>query len=306
MHVDAKAYKTGIVCTVAAYCLWGILPLYWKLLNHVPAMEILAHRILWSFVFTGFIAAASMGLQPLRVILTNRRKLIPLLLSGILISGNWYAYIWAVNSNHVLEASMGYYINPLMVVLLSVFVLKEKLTFWKWTATALAAAGVVVITLQYGQVPWIALILASTFAIYGLAKKMLAVPSLLGLVVETSVVTPIALLYIARLQMDGTGSFAINWSTSLLLAGAGIITATPLVLFAIGTQRIRFSTVGFFQYIAPTITLILGVFVFRETFSLAHFFSFGLIWAGLVVFTLDNMHFLPPPPGAKHPLKVHS
>ena len=275
----------GLALTALAYTLWGVLPLFWKLLQSVPSLEVLAHRILWSFAFT--LVLLGLGgrerLASLRRL--SRRQVLPVIVSGVLISFNWYAFIWAVNSNHVIEASMGYYISPLVVVLLSVFVLKETLTKEKWLGMACAAAGVLTITVQYGQIPWVALVLAGSFSSYSLAKKMVQVEPLTGLFLEAAVTTPIALLYIGRLAASGQGAFGgSSFAITLYLMAAGAITALPLLFFAQGARRVRLSTVGFFQYIAPSLQLLLGIFVFGEYFSPTHLLSFGLIWIGVSIF----------------------
>lgn len=281
---------SGVWYGVLAYTAWGILPLYWKLLAVVPAMEILAHRIIWSFIFVGTILLATGGWATLQTVVANKKNLCYLFLCGFLISLNWFTYIWAVNSGHVIEASMGYYINPLVVVLLGVVILKESLTRWQSVAILLAGTGVVIMTLQYGRVPWIALILAGTFATYGLSKKLIQVDSISGLALETMIVMPVALFYIVTRQTQGLGALGrVPLQTSLILCGSGIVTATPLLWFAKGAQRIKLTMIGFLQYIAPTISLLLGIFVFKEYFSLIHFISFSFIWAGLLIFLVSNL-----------------
>ncbi len=292
---------SGIWYGVLAYTAWGILPLYWKLLNVVPAIEILAHRILWSFVFVFLIVLFSGKWQNLLATLSDRRSLFYTFLCGFLISLNWFTYIWAVNSNHVIEASMGYYINPLVMVFLSMTVLREKLGLWRLVAIALAATGVLIMTARYGRVPWVALFLAFSFAMYALSKKLLKVDAVTGLALETFIVTPIALIFIAGWQLNGNGAVgAVSLPVFLLLMGSGVVTAVPLLWFAAGTRRIRFYMMGFLQYIAPSISLFLGIFIFKEHFSLSHMVSFGFIWAGLIVFTLANLGLLREP--EKQPL----
>lgn len=283
----------GVIYGILAYTAWGILPLYWKLLNIVPALEILAHRIIWSFVFVGVLLIASGGWQTLLTVVKNKKNLFFLFVCGFLISLNWFTYIWAVNSNHVIEASMGYYINPLVVVLLGVVVLKEKLTRWQGLAIFLASVGVLILTVQYGQVPWVALILASTFALYGLSKKLIKVDYISGLALETIIVMPIALVYIITQQTQGIGSVGrVPFQTTFILFGSGIVTAIPLLWFAKGAQKVKLTIMGFLQYIAPTISLLLGIFVFKEYFSAIHFISFSFIWAGLAIFIMTNLSAL--------------
>ncbi|MBS4021449.1 MAG: EamA family transporter RarD [Dethiobacter sp.] len=283
----------GILYGICAYTAWGILPLYWKLLDIIPALEILAHRILWSFIFISSMLLITGGWPRMITALTNKKNLLFIFLSGFLISLNWFTYIFAVNSNHVIEASMGYYISPLVVVLLGVTIFKEKLTSWQCIAITLAAIGVLIITVQYGKIPWISLALAFSFALYGLTKKLIMVDSITTLALETLIVMPIALIYIISKEARGIGALGtVPLLTIIILMGSGIVTASPLVWFARGIQSIRLSMMGFLQYIAPSISLFLGIFVFKEHFSLSHFISFSFIWAGLIIFTLSNFGVL--------------
>ena len=290
MNMKQRSPMSGVWFGILAYTAWGVLPLYWKLLNLVPALEILSHRILWSFILIWLIILVTGGWQFVGNAFADKKNILLIFLSGILISINWFTYIWAVNSNHVIEASMGYYINPLVVVLLSVVVIKERLNRWQGIAIILAATGVMIMTVQYGRIPWVSLVLASSFALYGLLKKLVKVDSMTGLALETSIIMPIALAYIISKEVQGVGALGVNpIATSLLLVGSGIVTAVPLLWFGMGTQKIKLSMMGFLQYIAPTISLILGVFVFKEHFPPAHLISFGFIWAGLLVFAVSNI-----------------
>ncbi|MDK2823984.1 MAG: chloramphenicol-sensitive protein RarD [Clostridia bacterium] len=283
----------GIIYGILAYSAWGILPLYWKLLSAIPAHEILAHRIFWSFIFVGGLMFFSGSWQPIRDVFKSRSNIILIFLCAVIISVNWGIYIWAVNSKQVVEASMGYYINPLVVFLFSVTILKEQLNTWQIISIILAAIGVIIITVQYGKVPWIALGLALTFALYGLLKKILKVDSLVGLAIETTIIAPVALAYILYRQSQGTGAVGVvSLVTTLILFASGIATATPLLWFAKAAQRIKFSTIGFLQYIAPTITLFLGVVIFKEQFTTIHLLSFSFIWAALIIYSLSNVGFL--------------
>lgn len=294
--LDKDQNKAGILYGAAAYSVWGFLPLYWKLLIDVPAIEILAHRILWSLVCVAlyvFIAGRS---KILAALFSDRKKLLAMFLCGFVISLNWFTYVYAVNSDQVIEASMGYFINPLVVVLLGVTVFREKLSRWQFAALLLAATGVLIITIQYGRVPWIALFLAGTFAVYGLTKKIARVDPVNGLVLETLIVMPIALVYLVMLETANIGAFGmVPLSLKIILAGTGIITATPLLLYARGIEKTTFSMMGFLQYIAPSINLLLGIFVFREHFSAVHLVSFCFIWAALAIFTLANTGILKEP-----------
>ncbi len=287
-----KIHIRGIAYTVAAFTAWGILPLYWKALKQVPAGEILAHRIFWSFIF----AAAALFIYGRRnefiSMLSIRSNRVYALLCAGLISANWFTYIWAVNAGHVVEASLGYYINPLFSVFLGVVVLKEKLNFWQVCSILLAAAGVAVITATYGRIPWIALILTLTFGIYGLVKKLAGIESLMGLTLETVVIAPAALGYIVFKQAAGTGNLGYSLSLAALLVFSGIVTGLPLLWFAKGAQIVPLSTVGLTQYLAPTITLFLGVFIFREPFTSVEAISFGLIWVALLIYSLSGMRWM--------------
>jgi chloramphenicol-sensitive protein RarD len=284
--------NAGIWYAIIAYASWGILPLYWKLLENVPAGEILAHRIFWSFIFMVFILLFSKRWKQFKQILTNRSKFAALALCSILITGNWFIYIWAVNNGHVVESSLGYYINPLLSISLAMLILKERLNFWQYTSVLLAAFGVILIAVRFGKVPWISLSLALTFALYGLAKKLAKVDSITGLALETALITPLAFLYLAFKQVHGTASLGASFSTTLLLAGSGVVTALPLIWFAQATNRVSLSTIGFTQYLSPTITLFLGLFVFHEPFSKPEFISFGFIWFSLIIYSFSNSSFL--------------
>ncbi|HDX9579991.1 TPA: EamA family transporter RarD [Bacillus pseudomycoides] len=292
-----EAQKKGIIYATSAYVMWGILPLYWKLIDDVPAEEILAHRIVWAFVFMLFVLFICKRFGKFTnefVQLFKRPKLfMSLTIASILISGNWFVYIWAVNHNHVIEASLGYYINPLVSILLGTLVLKEKLNFWQYIAVGLAAFGVAILTVHYGSIPWIAISLACTFGLYGLSKKLLDYDSMIGLTMETMIVTPIALVYLGVLGDKGISSFGtVSITSTLLLAGAGIVTALPLLYFAKGTKLIPLSMIGFLQYIAPTISLVLGIFVFHEHFTTAHMIAFFFIWIALFVFSIAKTKFM--------------
>ncbi|MCR4435679.1 MAG: EamA family transporter RarD [Clostridiales bacterium] len=281
---------TGVIYGVSAYTLWGLLPLYWKLLTPVPADQILAHRIVWSFVFVAALLLFSGGLSHLLGIVKDKKKLLFISFCSVLITVNWFTYIWAVNSSHIVETSLGYYINPLMAVFLGMTVLKERLGIFQYIAFALAAAGVIILAVQYGKIPWISLVLATTFALYGLFKKLVAAESAAGLALETAVVTPLAVAYLAFKQVTGTAALgSVPPVTAVLLLCTGVATAVPLLWFAKGTKRTELSTMGFLQYISPTISLIIGVLIYKEQFTRTHLISFGFIWAALVVFSFSQV-----------------
>lgn len=280
--------KIGIIYTASAYLLWGFLPIYWKLIQEVPAGEILAHRIIWSFLFmVAVILVMRKGkafIKECKLIIHDKRKLIGITLASVMISINWLTYIWAVNSDHVIQASLGYYINPLVSILLGIIVLNETLTRRQLLSFILAGIGVTYLTISYGVFPWVALLLAFSFGFYGLLKKMVDIGAMFGLAIETMIVTPLALFYVPIFTENTFVKGDILSNTNLLLIGAGIVTAIPLLLFASGAKKIPLSMVGFLQYIAPTIMLVLGIFVYHETFSTSHLVSFMLIWIALIIY----------------------
>lgn len=291
-----KQDQAGILYTAFSYLLWGILPIYWKWVNHVSADEILANRIFWSFWFMLLFLFVSKRWKEftnyLKTSLTKKKQLFALLVASLLISTNWFIYIWAVNTNQMVEASLGYYINPLVSVLLGVFILKESLSKAQIISFGLAAIGVLILTLSYGEFPWIAIGLAFSFGLYGLAKKLIQVESSIGLTLETMTIAPLALIYLGYMYQEGTLSlFHVSVGTDLLLMGAGAATAIPLLFFSKGAQQIPLYMVGFLQYIAPTITLILGIFMYHEEFSVTHLVSFMFIWLALTVFTASRLQY---------------
>ncbi|WNB90189.1 EamA family transporter RarD [Bacillus sp. NEB1478] len=283
----------GIWYAAISYLIWGFLPLYWKPLNMVGSGEILAHRIFWSFVLmvaVMFLLKRTKGLKRDFILLfSSKKQFLSVFIASLLISGNWLLYIWAVNANHVVEASLGYYINPLVNVVLGMLVLNERLNSWQLTSFVIAACGVFLLTWQYGKFPWVAVSLALSFGLYGLAKKLGSFDSLTGLTFETMFVVPLAFIYLAIIEWSGTGSFIMGGlNTTILLWGAGLVTAVPLICFAQGVKRITMTMTGFLQYIAPTIMLLLGVFLYHETFSVIHLISFTLIWVALLIFTISK------------------
>ncbi|OEH85299.1 hypothetical protein BHU72_04180 [Desulfuribacillus stibiiarsenatis] len=288
-----KEQRLGVMYAVLAYVLWGVLPLYWKMLDYIPTGEILAHRVFWSCVFMFGVIAVFKLWNPLKEVVVVRRKRISIFFCAIFISINWFTYIGAVNSDQLVEASFGYFITPIFSVLLAVVVLKERLNFWQGVALGLVCIGVLVMIFQYGRMPWMALVLASSFAMYGLIKKKANIDSIVGLTIETAYVTPIAILYLLVLQVTGKQSFhmAID-STNLLLIGAGAATALPLIYFAQAAKRASLATLGFTQYLAPSISLGIGVLLFKEPFTLIHGISFGFIWCALFFYSFAKAEWM--------------
>ncbi len=281
----------GSLGAVSAFLLWGLLPLYWKPLQHIPAYEILCHRIVWSMVVT-VAALVLMGrLKEVLTALRNGRTLRMLLLSASLITANWFLYIWAVTHNFVLETSLGYYITPLVNALLGTLFLRERLDRFQIVAVTLATAGVLNQLIGYTGFPWVALILAFTFGAYGLVRKVVQVEALPGLCVETLIVSIPAGFYLLWLAVQGTGALGNgSFGTDLLLLGSGPATTMPLVLFAFAARRIMLTTLGIFQFIAPSCAFLLGVFVFKEPFTSTHLVTFALIWSAVVIYAYGAVY----------------
>ncbi len=276
----------GIAYTALAFFVWGILPVYWKGLRPVPALEILAHRILWSFILTVVILALTKKLSVFAYLKDPRTRR-TLLLTGGLIGLNWLAYVYAVNSGQIVEASLGYYINPILSVMLGIVVLRERLNLIQIVAFVLACSGVLYLTLDHGRFPWISVLLAVAFALYGLLKKTSDVDPMSGLMIETMLLLPLAIGVIAYQAIQGRGAFlTVSAQKDLLFVFAGVVTTMPLYWFAQGARRIRLSSVGFLQYIAPTLMLCIAVCLYGEAFTAAHKISFGLVWCGLILYTV--------------------
>ncbi|MGI8383049.1 EamA family transporter RarD [Robertmurraya sp. P23] len=301
--MERNEIKTGAFQAGLSYLLWGILPIYWKLLDHVYAEDILANRIFWSFAFMMVVLFFSKKIGNLFSVLKsfkqNRKEMYALIIASFLISTNWFIYIWAVNHHQMIEASLGYYINPLVSVLLGVIFLKEKLSPAQTASFIIAGVGVLILGLSYGEFPWISIVLALSFGVYGLAKKMIKVDSAVGLTLETMVVTPFALAYMVFLFFNGEHAlFSGSVSTDILLIGAGAATALPLLYFAKGAQKIPLSMLGLLQYIAPTITLLLGVLVYGEHFTKHHLQAFIFIWSALTIYSLSRTKLFASTPGS--------
>lgn len=280
----------GVLYALGAYVAWGLLPIYWKAIQHVPAMEILGHRIIWSVIFVGILLYWQKDKSWIGTLRNNRRLMLTYLASALLLSNNWFFYIWAVNNGFVVETALGYFINPLISVVLGVIFFSERLRAWQWTAVFLAFVGVLYLTFVYGQLPWIALVLAFSFGFYGLLRKKAKLASLPALGFETAVITPIALGYIIFLEAQGQGSlFSVDWQTTALLLLAGVITAVPLLLFGAGANRINLSTIGILQYIAPTLQFLIGVYLYNEPFTQSRLIGFCIIWLALAIYATDSL-----------------
>lgn len=287
---DNKRGFMGTIYTLAAFLMWGMLPGYWKMLKSVPSDEIVFHRIIWAFVISISIVFFTGRMESLKSILMKRKLRITVFLSSITIFVNWLIYVYAVNTGRIVEASLGYFINPLVSIFLGMVVLREKLKNIQIAAIAFAAAGVIYMTADFGKFPWIAITLAFSFGFYGLIKKMGDLDSISSLSGETLFLLPVAASVVLFKEFSGTGAMG-NSSPSivLILLGTGVVSALPLFLFAQGAKRIPLSRVGFIQYITPTMMLLIGVMIYRENFTTTHAVSFSLIWSGLGIYTASGL-----------------
>ncbi|OSZ72757.1 protein RarD [Sphingomonas sp. IBVSS1] len=282
MNAATPTMRDGLIAGLGAYVIWGLMPLYLRLMQGVPAGDVLGHRIAWSLLVLSLVLALSAGWQRLRPILANRRLLLLLLASALAIGVNWLVYTWAILAGHALDTSLGYFINPLLNVLFGVALLGERLSRLQWAAVALAAAGVAVQTIALGYLPWISLTLAVSFGLYGLFRKKAAVDGLSGLFVETLLLAPLALGWLATRPYSLTD--LPGWQLAVL-AASGVVTATPLLLFGRAARVLPLSTLGLLQYLSPTLVMIEAVTLFGETLSPARLAAFGCIWAGLALYT---------------------
>lgn len=280
--------RKGILYGIGAYAFWGFFPLYWKALKSVPAIQLIGHRIIWSFLLLLVVIAISKQWKDFRATL-NAKILSVYAAAAILIGVNWFTYVWAVNANYIVETSLGYFINPLISVLLGVIFFKERLRIAQWIPIAIAALGVIYLASVYGRLPYIAIALALSFGLYGLVKKLSPLGSLYGLTVETGILFIPALLYLIFTEINSTGAFLhTNLTSDLLMIGAGVVTTIPLLMFASAARSIPLWVVGLLQYVAPTIQFILGVFVYKEPFSQHQLIGFGIVWFALAIFLVEN------------------
>ena len=259
--------RTGVQYALLAYLSWGFLPIYWKLLNSVPSLEILTHRMLWSVFFLLGLLAIQKRLVEFRELFRSPKHMLMLLGTATLLGGNWFIYIYGVNTNQVIETSLGFFINPLLVILLGAVFLKERLNIWQTAAVGLASLGVLNYIWNFGSLPWIALSLAFTFSFYGLFRKMIPVKPLVGLLMETALLSPLAAILIVVWEVDGSGNLGGELWTDILLLGSGVVTSLPLLWFTNAGKRLRYTTLGFIQYMTPSIQLIIGVYLYHEPFT---------------------------------------
>ncbi len=280
----------GVFYAGSAFLIWGLSPAYWKNLSAVPALEIIMHRIVWSFIFLVCLVLLQRRWDDFMGVLNNGRLLLTLLATAVFIFGNWFLYIWAVNNNYLLQASLGYYINPLVNVILGMVFLRERLRKPQVMAVLIATIGVLYLTFYFGEFPWLALALALSFGFYGLIRKVAPVGSLIGLLVETMFLSLPALVYLIYLDFQGAGFiFRVSFKLDLLLIGGAPVTAAPLLLFTLGAKRLYLSTVGLMQYIAPSGMFLLAIFCYGEPFSKTQIWTFIMIWAALVIYSTDSM-----------------
>ncbi len=288
-------HQKGLLAALGAFTLWGIFPLYFKALGHVPVFEILANRILWSLVLVFALVAITGRFSHLKAAISDPKTMLIFLGSTALIGMNWTVFVWAIAHDRVLEAGLGYYINPLVSVVLGMIFFAERMNRWQTLAIILAVCAVVLMTVVLGELPWVSLALAFSFGFYGLLRKKVQAESTVGLMIETGILVPFSIAYLVFLSSTGglqggqIGDSFYDLNTVLLLAGTGLVTGVPLILFSYGAQRLRLATVGIMQYVAPTIQVVLAVFVFDEHFSQIQFIAFSLIWLGLIIYTIDGI-----------------
>ena len=282
--------KRGILYGIGAYALWGFFPIYWKVLHPVSALQVIGHRISWSFILlVAFIVITKQWQDFRSVALTSAKTIGIYAIAGVLLTINWLVYVWGVNQGFIVETSLGYFINPLLSVLLGVIFLRERLRLAQWIPVIIAAAGVIYLTFVYGRLPWIALSLAFSFGFYGLVKKLAPLGSLYGLTLETGIVFPAAVIYLIVVQVNGAGAFLHDSALiDLFLVGAGVVTTIPLLMFASAAKQIPLTVVGLLQYIAPTLQFLIGIFIYKEPFDQSHLIGFAVVWVALIIFWVEN------------------
>jgi chloramphenicol-sensitive protein RarD len=280
----------GILYAFGAYFIWGLFPIYWKLLKHVPAMQLIGHRIAWSFILLALILAVTRKWRELLTLSADRKVIRIYFIAAVLVGFNWFIYVWSVNAGYIVEASLGYFINPLLTVLLGVIFLRERLRLYQWISVSCAIAGVICLAVTYGRLPWIALGLAFTFGFYSLVKKIATLNPVNGLTLETGILFIPALIFLIFQDYLGQGAFLHRGIVlDLLMAGAGLVTTVPLLMFAAAARRIQLSTMGIMHYITPTCQFLLGVFVYKEAFSATQALGYAIVWIGLIIFAVEGI-----------------
>jgi chloramphenicol-sensitive protein RarD len=279
----------GALYVLSCYILWGFLAIYWKALSHLPGLETISHRIAWAAVATAIMLGFQRNWRWLGQVVKQPRVMLTFLATSLLIFANWSIYIYAVNNNKLIESSLGYFMNPLVNVLLGVIFLRERPRLWQWVAIAIASAGVLYLTIEYGRLPWVALGLAFSFAFYALLKKTASLPAIEGLFLETIILAIPLLIYLFTLEQSGQGTFGhTTWQTTVLLILAGVVTSVPLLLFSAGAPHVPMTVLGILQYVSPTIQFIIGVALFHEPFSQSQLVGFSFIWTALLIFTFET------------------
>ncbi len=287
---EQQRARQGIFLAIGAYTMWGIAPIYFKAIGEVSPLEILSHRIVWSFFLLAALVHFGRRWRNVRDVIKSKQKMIYLLATSLLVGGNWLIFIWAVNANHMLDASLGYYINPLINVLLGMIFLGERLRKLQWFAVALAACGVLVQLIAFGSVPVVAIALAFSFGFYGLLRKKVSLEAQTGLLIETLILLPAAAIYLSLIANTQTSNLAENsLNLNILLIAAGVITTLPLLCFTGAATRLKLSTLGFFQYIGPSLMFLLAVLVYGEAFTADKAITFAFIWGALVIFSFDGI-----------------
>lgn len=288
MYEDDQA-RAGAIAAICAFVFWGMAPVYWKQVAHVPAFEVLCHRVLWSLFFVGLMLSLRSGWSTFKAIFSSKKTMLLLTLSGLIVGGNWGLYIWAVNHDMVLQTSLGYYVTPLVSMMLGVVVFKDKIRPIQLCSVFLAVAGVGVQLVIVGELPWVSLVLAFSFGLYGLLRKLANVESMAGLMFETVLLIPFVFFYLGSRELQGTASFLhVDRMTDMYLIGAGIITSLPLMWFAFAACRLRLTTLGLIQYIAPSLAFMQGIFLFNEPFTMGHMLSFMFIWSAIALYSGES------------------
>jgi chloramphenicol-sensitive protein RarD len=287
--LNDKSVKAGVLFALAAYSMWGIAPMYFKLLTSVPALEIVMHRIVWSVLVLCLLLAVRKKFGQVFNAMRDPKVIATLSISGLLLAANWLVFIWAVNNDHMLDASLGYFINPLFNVLLARFFLQESLTRLQLLAVFVALAGVAFLIFSYGQLPWVALVLATSFSIYGLLRKKVSVDSMPGLLIESCIMLPFALLYWFIMDTTSGNMLANSFDLNATLLLAGVVTTAPLLCFTAAARRIRYTTLGFFQYIGPSLMFLLAVIHYQELLDTTRVVTFVCVWSGLLIYVYDSL-----------------
>ncbi|MBP7079899.1 MAG: EamA family transporter RarD [Rhodocyclaceae bacterium] len=289
-HVaERRQIRHGTLAGIGTYIIWGVVPIFFKQIDTIPAGEVIAHRVVWSLLLMAIYLWLTQGFAVVKTVLREPRQMARIAIASLLVGTNWLIFVYGVNQGRILETSLGYFILPLLNVALGVMVLNEKLRRLQWLAVTLAAIGVTIEAIRVGGLPWISLTLAATFGFYGLMRKQLPLDSANGLFLETACMTPLALGYLLWLSFNGQSHFGVSTQVDLMLAATGVVTAIPLLLFAIAARRLPLSTIGFLQYLAPTISFMIAIFLYHEPMNVHRALGFAMIWTALIVYSIDML-----------------